>query len=60
MRTKQQIIDAIELAIADHKAFAQEHAGSGDHEFVACLRDAMTIVADAPEVAIPAALTKEH
>lgn len=53
---KQEIIDALDLAIADHQAFAGQHV---DWSFVDALRAARTIVEVAPEVPVPAAIAQQ-
>lgn len=53
---KQEILDALDLAIADHKAVA---GSAVDWGFVAALRAAGRIVDAAPEVMIPRAIANE-
>lgn len=55
MQTKQQIIDALQLAVRDHKATAGAFC---DWDFVSALRAAEDIVAAAPETTVPCALAE--
>lgn len=52
---KQEILAALDLAIADHKTFA---ANLVDWDFVSALQAAKSVVADAPEVLIPEVLVR--
>jgi hypothetical protein len=53
---KQKILDALDLAMADHKAFA---GSATDWDFVSALGAAKRIVEAAPEVLVPEALAQQ-